>query len=259
MKKLAFLGFVVVMAASVQSVATDKVLKVGTTGDYAPLTFKTEAGGYEGYSIEVIHKFAGDSGYSVEFVPTTWSTMSSDLMNKKFEIAVGGISYSLPRASQFSLSKGVASSAKIALIRCKDKRIFPDSPSIYKAMNNQHTRIVENRGGTNETFAKENFPLATFIVVKNNELPFAYLERDKADVMVTDLIEGMYKMSHGYTALCVANPAAVFGVRFNKVFMARKSDPIIQAFDSWLNKPINQRWLDVEQEKWGVPAPLFKQ
>ncbi len=44
---------------------------------------------YEGFDIEVIRSFAKTTGIDVEFVPTTWPTLSADLASGKFDMVVG--------------------------------------------------------------------------------------------------------------------------------------------------------------------------
>jgi cyclohexadienyl dehydratase len=74
----------------VQSAIAITIL-VGTTGDYPPLTEKT-ATGFTGKDIEIITAFAKDKQLNIQFVATSWPTLSNDLLKGKFTLAVGGIS-----------------------------------------------------------------------------------------------------------------------------------------------------------------------
>ena len=68
-----------VHAASVlNEILSDGVLKVGTTGDWNPMTMKdTATNSYTGYDIDVMTELAKDLGVKVEFVPTDWKTLVS--------------------------------------------------------------------------------------------------------------------------------------------------------------------------------------
>jgi len=56
-------------------------LLVGTTGDYRPLTFREpETGEYWGFGIEVAQAIADSIGVPVEFVRTSWPTLTADVM-----------------------------------------------------------------------------------------------------------------------------------------------------------------------------------
>ena len=62
------------MAQSALKDILDKgVLKVGTTGDWNPMTIKDPASNqYEGYDIDVMTELATDLGVELEFVATDW-------------------------------------------------------------------------------------------------------------------------------------------------------------------------------------------
>ncbi|MEP1586145.1 MAG: transporter substrate-binding domain-containing protein, partial [Tateyamaria sp.] len=67
-------------AATAQSALNDilsgGVLKVGTTGDWNPMTVRDPAtNSYVGYDIDVMTQLATDLGVEVEFVPTDWKTL----------------------------------------------------------------------------------------------------------------------------------------------------------------------------------------
>ena len=68
------------VSATAQSALNDilnnGVLKVGTTGDWNPMTMKDVAtNGYTGYDIDVMTQLAADLGVEVEFVATDWKTL----------------------------------------------------------------------------------------------------------------------------------------------------------------------------------------
>ena len=56
-------------------------LLVGTTGDYRPLSYKEpETGEYWGFGIDVAGEIAKEIGVSISYVPTSWPTLSADVM-----------------------------------------------------------------------------------------------------------------------------------------------------------------------------------
>ena len=58
-------------ASVLNEILSDGVLKVGTTGDWNPMTMKdTATNSYTGYDIDVMTELAKDLGVKVEFVPT---------------------------------------------------------------------------------------------------------------------------------------------------------------------------------------------
>ena len=77
-------------------VLDNKVLRVGTPGDYRPFAIKDGAG-YSGHDIDVVDAMAKELGVKVEYVPTTWPNLLADLKAGKFDIAVGGITRNVAR------------------------------------------------------------------------------------------------------------------------------------------------------------------
>ena len=63
---------------TLQDILSSGVLKVGTTGDWNPMTMKDPAtNSYTGYDIDVMTALAKDLDVEIEFVPTDWKTLVS--------------------------------------------------------------------------------------------------------------------------------------------------------------------------------------
>lgn len=220
---------VVAFASVSMSFASEKIITVGTTGDYKPLTWydaKTKI--FSGTSVQLVEQFAKDNHLKIKFVKTTWPMLSSDLKANKFEMAIGGISVTPERSKDFLLSNPIETSGKMALIRCTDKKKYTNLKSIDQVS----VKVVENRGGTNEKFALNNLHQATLIIVPNNHLPFTYLRHKWADVMFTDAIEAKYKASQKI-GLC-----AVTGYQYDQVakvaIFNKNQESLQKEFNQWL-------------------------
>ncbi len=218
------------MPAQTEPFLADTPLKVGTAGDYKPVTwFDEETGTYHGTAIDLIKAFAKDRGYKIEFVKTTWPTLMEGLESGLYQVAAGGISKTEARARAALLSLPVAKTGKVALVRCADKARFQSLDQIDR----EGVRVVENRGGTNESFAHAHIDHATLTIVPNNLLPFDYLREGKADVMFTDSTEAVY-IQHQNGGLCAAHPDRPY-THIDKVFLFRKDeDALRDEFDAWL-------------------------
>jgi len=91
------------VSAQAQSALNDilnsGVLKVGTTGDWNPMTMKDVAtNGYTGYDIDVMTQLAADLGVEVEFVATDWKTLVAGVTAGQYHIT-GSASVSPSRAT----------------------------------------------------------------------------------------------------------------------------------------------------------------
>ncbi|WP_421722870.1 transporter substrate-binding domain-containing protein [Bauldia sp.] len=208
----------------------DEPLTVGTAGDYPPLTsYDADTTTFAGRAIDMVDAFAAAEGYTVTFVPTTWPTLMDDLIAGKFQMAAGGISRTPQRAEQALVSDPVGVTGKVALVRCGEE----GTHATLAAIDTPDTRVVTNRGGTNEQFALNEIDAAVVIIVPNNTLPFTYLLEDRADVMFTDAIEAVYKQDQG-EGLCAVHPDRPY-THDDKVFLFRKDEAALRdTFNAWL-------------------------
>ncbi|WP_298770276.1 transporter substrate-binding domain-containing protein [uncultured Shewanella sp.] len=206
-----------------------QTLRVGTTGDYRPLTwFDKQNNTFSGDAITLIKRFAKDKHYDIEFIQTHWPDLSKDLANGRFQIAVGGISATEQRENQFLFSLPIQVFGKTALMRCRDQSRF----KTFDDIDVEGVRVVENRGGTNEAFALSRVKKATLIIVPNNHLPFILLTENKADVMFTDSIEVNYMHSIN-PALCGLASKKLY-TQSEKVFLfGRDEGALQQQFNAW--------------------------
>ena len=62
--------------SALNDILSNGVLKVGTTGDWNPMSVRDPATNkYKGYDIDVMTQLASDMGVELEFVPTDWKTL----------------------------------------------------------------------------------------------------------------------------------------------------------------------------------------
>src|SRR5882757_6231745 len=92
---------------ALDDIRTRGVLRVGTTGDYKPFTFRNGDGSYSGADIVMAQHLATELQVRVEFVPTTWSTLLPDFTAGKYDVAMGGVSILPERAAQGDFSTAV--------------------------------------------------------------------------------------------------------------------------------------------------------
>ena len=87
------------------------------------------------------------------------------------------------------MSVGYLGNGKTVLCRAEDA----DKYTSLEAINRPEVRVMENPGGLNEKFARENLPNATLIIHDvNQEIP-GLIAAGEADVMITEIMEaGFY-------------------------------------------------------------------
>ena len=176
-----------VQQPTIQRIQERGKLLVGTTGDYRPLSYCESDGDYWGFGIEMSEKIAERIGVGVEFVQTSWPTLTADVLTEpqSFDLAIGGITITDARKQTMLMSDGYLCNGKTILCRADEADRFQSLADIDKP----EVRVMVNPGGLNEKFAKENLTHATIIVYqKNEEIPNQVAE-GHADVMITEITE----------------------------------------------------------------------
>ena len=167
------------------------VLIVGTTGDYRPLTFCEPATGeYWGFGIELAEAIAARMGVVVQFVHTSWPTLTADVQAEPqlFDMAMGGITITEARCATMLMSEGYLANGKTILCRTEDTSRFRSLEDIDRP----EVRVMVNPGGLNEQFARQHLTHATLIVHPNNEEIPSLIAQGEADVMITEITEAPY-------------------------------------------------------------------
>jgi len=117
---------------TLQDILSGGVLKVGTTGDWNPMTMKDPATNtYTGYDIEVMTELAKDLDVKVEFVPTDWKTLVNGVVSGKYHMT-GSASISPARAKVAGYSDSYFSLATVPLTLSKNASKFTDWADLDK-------------------------------------------------------------------------------------------------------------------------------
>lgn len=176
---------------TVERIEQRGVLIVGTTGDYRPLTFCEPATGeYWGFGIELAEAIAARMGVVVQFVHTSWPTLTADVQAEPqlFDMAMGGITITEARCATMLMSEGYLANGKTILCRTEDTSRFRSLEDIDRP----EVRVMVNPGGLNEQFARQHLTHATLIVHPNNEEIPSLIAQGEADVMITEITEAPY-------------------------------------------------------------------
>jgi cyclohexadienyl dehydratase len=222
------------------------VLKVGSTGDYKPFTFKDPATGtFSGFDIDQAQSLAAALGVKVEMVPTAWPNLMKDFEAGAFDVAMGGVSVTLDRQKKGLFSIPYMHEGKTPIARCVDKSKFASIADIDKA----GVTVITNPGGTNEKFDRANFKSAAIVVFADNTKIFDELAAGKADLMITDASETRYQQKMHPGVLCAIHPDQPFDFAEKAYWLQR--DWALKAFvDQWLHQSIEGGAYHAIYAKW---------
>ena len=237
---LAFLTFAVFGQAQAADSALKDILsggklKVGTTGDWNPMTMKDVAtNGYTGYDIDVMTELAKDLGVEVEFVPTDWKTLVSGVTSGKYHMT-GSASISPARAKAAGYSNSYFSLATVPLINKKNADKFKDWADLNKA----DVTVAATLGTTQEKQVKQYFPDAKHKIVESPARDFQEVLAGRADAHITSNVEAN-KLVEKYSQMMIV-----------PVSEPKSPTPIAmllpQADQVWINY-VNT-WIALKQER----------
>ncbi|MEN9704667.1 MAG: hypothetical protein RLZZ393_546 [Pseudomonadota bacterium] len=249
---LVCLALLALAPAPVGAAGAPQVLRVGSTGDYPPFTYREpSAGRFIGSDIDLAQSLAEHLGRRLEVVPTTWKTLSEDMQAGRFEIALGGVSITADRARLGRFSRPYLQDGKTPIVRCEDVRRF----QTVAAINQPSVRVIVNAGGTNERFARAHLGRSTLSVVASNLAVFDSILHRRADVMVTDAIETRLQQQLR-PGLCAVHPDRPFERSAKAVFLSADST-LLPDVNRWLAEEIGKGHVRQGLERWlRYPWPL---
>ncbi|NQX39201.1 cyclohexadienyl dehydratase [Pedobacter steynii] len=211
----------------------DSILRVGTTGDYPPLTsFDTLTGKFTGDEINMALALGKHLGKKVVFVKTSWKMLTEDMLANKFDLALGGISVNAARSKLFNFSSPLLLDRKVAVFRLSDQSRFLD----FKSIDQPNVRVIENIGGTNEIFAKQHIRQANLQVIADNQQVFKALLSNTADVMFTDETEAKYQQKKHPELSWLSLDEEISPAYAKAIMYAKKDTLLLQTINNWLKK-----------------------
>ena len=173
-------------ASALQDILNNGVLKVGTTGDWNPMTIKDPAtNSYKGYDIDIMTALAKDLGVKVEFVATDWKTLVNGVVAGKYHMT-GSASISASRMKVAGFSDSYIA-VEIRPFTTADKLArFNGWDSINKA----DVKVAATLGTTFEKLVKKWFPDSNIRAIEAPALQHQEVLSGRSDVFVTSNIEG---------------------------------------------------------------------
>lgn len=258
MKILTSIGLAVGFAASVlaapvtaqsalNEILSQGVLKVGTTGDWNPMSVRDPAtNSFVGYDIDIMTQLAADLEVELEMVPTDWKTLVNGVVAGNYHMT-GSASISPARLKAAGYSDSYISVEIVPFTTEANEARFDGWDSINKS----DVRVATTLGTTFEKQVKEWFTDAEIIIVEAPARGFQEVLSGRADVFVTSNIEGselLQKFSN---------------LRQISVDEARSPTPIamllpqndqvwINYINSWIELKKAQGFFEDTAAKWGL-------
>jgi len=250
-KTLIAAGIVTMMAlpAQAQSALNDILstgtLKVGTTGDWNPMTMKdVTTNSYTGYDIDVMTELAKDLGVKLEFVPADWKTLVSGVTAGKYHMT-GSASVSPARAKAAGYSSSYFSLATVPLILGKNADKFKDWDDLNKA----DVTVAATLGTTQEKQVKQYFPDAKHQIVEAPARDFQEVLSGRADAHITSNVEAL-KLVEKYSQMMIVPVSAPKSPTPIAMLLPQGDQVWINYMNTWIALKQERGFFDTLGKKW---------
>ncbi len=182
---LTLLPFSAHAESSLNKILSSGELKVGTTGDWDPMTMKDPATNkYVGFDIDVMRELAKDMGVKVTFVPTEWKTIVSGITSGRYDISTS-VTKTPKRAEVAGFTDTYYKYGTVPVVLKKNLKKY----STWKSLNNKKVTIATTLGTSQEEKAKEFFPKSKLQSVEAPARDFQEVLAGRADGNITSSTE----------------------------------------------------------------------
>ena len=141
-------------ASKLETIKKNGELRVGTTGDWDPMSMKDpKTNKYKGFDIDVMNELAKDLDVKVKFVPAEWKTIVAGITADRYDISTS-VTKTPKRAEVAGFTATYYKYATVPLVLKKNLKKF----STWESLNNNSVTIATTLGTSQEEKAKEFFP-----------------------------------------------------------------------------------------------------
>jgi cyclohexadienyl dehydratase len=230
------------------------VVRIATSGDYAPFSVWPDGGTPEGFSVAVGRAFAADHDLTIEWVRFRWSTLASDLAEDRFDVALSGVTVRPDRTLAGRFSLPLATSGAMLLV--------PKSSSIRSPadLDRPSRSVAVNAGGHLERVARRLFPAARIEAIPDNAAVLDRLALDRSaggagppgvDAVLTDSLEAPLWQHAAKRPLRAIGPLT----RDHKAaWLPRDRGALADRLDRWLLRAEAEGRLDLLRRAHGLPG-----
>jgi cyclohexadienyl dehydratase len=241
------------VTASAQSALNDilssGVLKVGTTGDWNPMTMRDIATNtYQGYDIDVMTALAADLGVAVEFVPTDWKTLVAGVTAGQYHIT-GSASVSPARAKAAGYSDSYFSLVTVPLTLRSNEGRFND----WEDLNVAGVSVAATLGTTQEAQVKQFFPNAEHRIVEAPARDFQEVLAGRADANITSNVEANQLVAQ-YDQLMIVPVSAGRAPTPVAMLLPQDDQVWINYVNTWITLKQEQGFFEELGVKWQLLA-----
>ena len=228
-------------------VLDDGKVRVGTTGDFNPMSFKDpETKEYRGHQIDAAKQLAKDMGVELEFVATDWKTLINGVVAGKYDIAMTGTSMTVSRAKAAGYTIPWGRTGYLPLTRKELAGKF----KTWEDLNNPDVTVGYNLGTSFADFVKLRLPKATVKEVESPARDWQELLAGRVDVTISSILEAG-KLSSTHDKLVIPFQQTANSLPLS--FIAPQNDHVWLGFlNNWMRMKHEAGFFKELNAKWGI-------
>lgn len=232
-----------------QEILNSGVLRVGTTGDWNPMTMKDPAtNSYRGFDIDVTTELANDLGVKIEYVATDWKTLVNGITANKYDIT-GSASLNMSRAKVAGYSQPYFYLAFVPVVPKKDLDKYSD----WADFNQPDIKVAATLGTVQEKMVKEFFPEAQHIVIEAPARDFQELLARRANVSVTSNVEAATLVDK-FKQLAIVPVKDLRKPTPISMLLPQNDQVWINYVNHWVELKETQGFFEQTAKKWGLTS-----
>jgi cyclohexadienyl dehydratase len=221
------------------------VLKVGTTGDWNPMSMKDPATNqYQGFDIDLATELAKDMGVKVEFVPTDWKTLVNGVVADKYDMTTSA-SLNMQRAKVAGYTKSYFAVATVPMVLSSNLEQFKNWSDIDK----EGVTVAVTLGTVFEAEAREYFPNATVKSVEAPARDFQEVLANRALVSITSNLEAS-QLIEQYPQLTVVPVSEPRKPKLLAMLVAQDDQVWLNYLNHWIDYKRAQSFFRSLAGKW---------
>lgn len=230
-----------------QGILESGVLRVGTTGDFNPMSFRNPATGeLEGYDIEAVEKLAADMGVRIEYVPTEWRTLVAGIVADKYDITTSA-SLSMDRAAVAGFSDAYVEFSTVPMTQAATAGEF----SSWEDLDREDVTIAVTLGTVFEQQARGYFQNAQIRTVEAPAREWQEVISGRATASVTSNVDAA-QLTATYPELAVIKVDEPRSRRPGAFLMPQTDQVWINYVNHWIALNHASGWFAEQQAKWNL-------
>jgi len=228
-----------------QQILVNGELRVGTTGDWNPMTMiDPTSKEHKGFDIDIATALAADMGVKVVFVPTTWKTLVNGVVAAKYDMT-SSASLSPKRALVAGYSLSYFAVEDVPLMLNKNKGKY----NSWEDLNNPNVTVSVTLGTVQEKRAEVLFTKSKIIKVSAPARDYQEVLAGRADISMTSNLEAA-KLVEQYPQMMVVpvqggkNPTPL------AVLLPQADQVWINYVNHWIILKSERGFFDQLKAKW---------